>query len=261
MRKVNLLSAALISLLLLGNIPVNACTGIRLISKDGGVVYGRTMEWGSFDLHSRVAIIPQGYTFTGLTPDGLNGKQYTAKYGAVGLDMIGKDYLGDGMNEKGLAIGLFYHPDFAEYQEYVKSDASNTITALDVTNFILTQFSTVEEVRKGMEEIRVVGVVEKAIGIIIQGHWMVTDASGASIVLEYTKSELKIHDAPLGIITNSPNYDWHITNLSNYINLSQYSFPAKQISGVEIKQIGDEIIHINFDDKKEQDIKDITPKS
>jgi hypothetical protein len=86
-------------------------------------------------------------------------------------------------------------------------------------------------------------------------------ASGASIVIEYTKSELKIHDAPLGIITNSPNYDWHITNLSNYINLSQYSFPAKQISGVEIKQIGDEIIHINFDDKKEQDIKDITPKS
>lgn len=78
-----------------------ACTGIRLISKDGGVVYGRTMEWGSFDLHSRVAIIPRGYSFTGLTPDGLNGKVYKSKYGVVGLDMIGKDYIGDGMNEKG----------------------------------------------------------------------------------------------------------------------------------------------------------------
>jgi choloylglycine hydrolase len=131
---------SLVFLLISGNIS-EACTGIRLISKDGGVVYGRTMEWGSFDLHSRVAIIPRGYTFTGLTPDGLNGKQYTAKYRAVGLDMIGKDYLGDGMNEKGLAIGMFYHPDFAEYQEYVKSDASNTITALDVTNFILTLFA------------------------------------------------------------------------------------------------------------------------
>ena len=170
MRKIRLVSAALISVLLLGNFPVNACTGIRLISKDGGVVYGRTMEWGSFDLHSRVAIIPRGYTFTGLTPDGLNGKQYTAKYGTVGLDMIGTDYLGDGMNEKGLAIGMFYHPGFAEYPEYIPSEASNTITAYDVTNYILTQFATVEEVKKGMQDVKVVGVVEKAIGIIIQGH-------------------------------------------------------------------------------------------
>lgn len=29
----------------------NACTGIRLIATDGGVVYGRTMEWGAFDWH------------------------------------------------------------------------------------------------------------------------------------------------------------------------------------------------------------------
>jgi choloylglycine hydrolase len=168
-RIVKLSLISLVFLLISGNIS-EACTGIRLISKDGGVVYGRTMEWGSFDLNSRVAIIPQGYTFTGLTPDGLNGKQYTAKYGAVGLDMIGTDYLGDGMNEKGLAVGMFYHPDFAEYQEYDASMASNTITVFDVTNFILTQFSSVEEVKKGMEEIRVVGVVEKAIGIIVQGH-------------------------------------------------------------------------------------------
>ncbi len=29
-----------------------------------------------------------------------------------------------------------------------------------------------------------------------------------------------------------------MTNLSNYVNLSPYSFPTKEISGVEIKQIG-----------------------
>jgi choloylglycine hydrolase len=31
-----------------------ACTGITLKAKDGAVVYGRTMEWGSFDLNSRL---------------------------------------------------------------------------------------------------------------------------------------------------------------------------------------------------------------
>jgi len=238
MKNLKLLLPGLISLFLMTNMQLIACTGIRLISKDGGVVYGRTMEWGSFDLHSRVAIIPRGYSFTGLTPDGLNGKVYKSKYGVVGLDMIGKDYIGDGMNEKGLTIGMFYHPGFAKYNEYIASEASNTITAIEVTNYVLTQFATVEEVKKGMQAVKVVGVVEKAIRIVMEGHWMVTDASGASIVIEFTNSELKIHDAPLGIITNSPNYDWHLTNLSNYINLSQYSFPTKELSGVEVKQIG-----------------------
>jgi len=238
MRNLRRAAAALIFMLLVGNINVNACTGIRLICKDGGVVYGRTTEWGAFDLHSRVAIIPRGYSFTGLTPDGLNGKVYEAKYGFVGLDMLAKDYITDGMNEKGLTIGLFYHLGSAKYHDYVAAEASNTITALDVASYVLTQFATIEEVKKGMQDIRVVGVIEEAIGIIAEGHWMVTDASGTSIVIEYTNSELKIHDAPIGVITNSPNYDWHMTNLSNYINLSPYSFPTKQISGVEVKQIG-----------------------
>ena len=34
-----------------------ACTGITLKAKDGTVVYGRTMEWGSFDLNSRLVVI------------------------------------------------------------------------------------------------------------------------------------------------------------------------------------------------------------
>jgi choloylglycine hydrolase len=66
----------------------SACTGIRLIAEDGSTVYGRSMEWGTFDLHSRIAIIPSGYSFRGLTPDGYNGKEWKAKYGVVGLDMI-----------------------------------------------------------------------------------------------------------------------------------------------------------------------------
>lgn len=54
--------------------PSNACTGITLKAIDGSVVYGRTMEWGSFDLLSRVVIVPRGHRFTGLTPDQKPGK-------------------------------------------------------------------------------------------------------------------------------------------------------------------------------------------
>ena len=119
--------------------PAEACTGIRLIAQSGETVYGRSMEWGTFDLHSRVAIVPRGYAFTGLTPDGYNGKTWKAKFGVVGLDMLERDLLSDGMNEKGLSAGLFYHPGFAQYMEYDKSQADQTITAVDIMSYILTQ--------------------------------------------------------------------------------------------------------------------------
>lgn len=224
--------------LVLTSIDVNACTGIRLIAKNGGVTYGRTMEWGTFDLHSRIAIIPRGYAFTGLTPDGSIGKKYTAKYGVVGLDMVYKDLIADGMNEKGLAIGMFYHPGFAEYQHYEKSMATSCISSQEFTNYILTQFANVDEVRNGLNEIRVIAVKEASIGIAVQGHWMVTDATGKSIVIEYTNGELKIYDAPLGVITNSPNYDWHMINIRNYVNLSMYSVPEKELSGLKFAPTG-----------------------
>lgn len=218
--------------------PVNACTGIRLLSEDGGSVYGRTMEWGAFDLNSRVAIVPRGYSFTGLTPDGYNGKKWKAKYGVVGLDMLEKDLVADGMNEKGLAVGLFYHPGFAKYTEYKKGLADNTITAVDVASYILSQFATVEEVKQGMQDVLVVGVVEEALGIPVDAHWMVTDASGKSIVIEYIDGNLQTFDNPLGIITNAPTFDWHMINLRNYVNLSAVAIPGRKIEELDFTALG-----------------------
>jgi choloylglycine hydrolase len=54
----SVLTAAIISLPTIQH--ADACTGITLVAKDGAVVFGRTQEWGTFDLRSRVAIIPRG---------------------------------------------------------------------------------------------------------------------------------------------------------------------------------------------------------
>jgi choloylglycine hydrolase len=216
----------------------NACTGIKLKAEDGSTVYGRTMEWGTFDLSSRVAVVPRGHKFTGLTPDGYNGKKWQAKFGFVALDMLGEDIFADGMNENGLTVGLFYHPGYAEYLDYNKSQANNTITAVDIVSYILSQFSTIEQVKKGMESVKVVPVVEKAIGIPVQGHWMVTEPSGKSIVIEYLDKKLHIFDNPLGVVTNAPSYDWHMTNLRNYVNLSAVALPTKKIENLDFSPLG-----------------------
>ena len=74
--------------------------------------------------------------------------------------MLKKSPLADGINEKGLAAGLFYHPGYAVYADYDKTQVDNTITAVDMIAFILSQFATVDEVKAGLVNVRMVGVVD-----------------------------------------------------------------------------------------------------
>jgi choloylglycine hydrolase len=214
------------------------CTGITLKAQDGSVLYGRTMEWGTFDLNSRIIVLPRGMEFTGATPDGRDGLKWKAKYGVVGLDGLSKDLILDGMNEKGLAVGVFYHPDFAEYNTYIPEQAARTLGPSDVAQFLLTQFASVDEVRAAMASVRVVPVVEPALGFAPPVHFIVTEPSGKSIVIEFLKGELTIFDNPLGVLTNAPSFDWHMTNLRNYINLSPVALPGKEIDKIDFKPLG-----------------------
>jgi len=83
-------------------------------------------------------------------------------------------------------------------------------------------------------------VVQKDMGFVPPVHLVVTDASGKSVVLEYVGGALKVHDNPFGVMANSPTFDWHMTNLSNYVTLSKkYSDPVCRFRGVGKEFWGD----------------------
>lgn len=227
-----------VSLILFSFCQSLACTGITLRAEDGAVVFGRTLEWGSFDLKSRIMIVPRGYEFIGQTPEGVNGIRWTAQYGVAGIDMTEKPIIADGMNEIGLAVGVFYHPGYAEYRDYDASLASKSLAPTEVAQYLLTTCASVDDVREAIREITVVNVVEPALGFPAPVHLMVTDPSGEQIVIEWKGGEAKIFDAPLGVITNAPTYDWHITNLRNYVNLSPVALPTKHVSDLDFAPLG-----------------------
>lgn len=224
-------------LLLAGN-DLSACTGITLNAKDGAVVYGRTMEWGSFDLNSQVVILPRSQQYKAHTPEGKNGMAWTGRYGIIGLDGLDADVILDGMNEQGLAVGGFYHPGFAEYQKYDPSKAGESMGPADVITFLLSTCATVDDARKAIATVRVTPVIAPPIGMAPPAHYLVTEPSGKAIVIEYLKGELAIFDAPLGVITNAPTYDWHEINLRNYINLSPVAIPDKKVEDLDFKPLG-----------------------
>ncbi len=215
-----------------------ACTGVTLEARDGAVVYGRTMEWGSFDLNSQVVIIPRGYKFLAHTPDKKPGVTWQGKYGFIGLDGLDAEVTLDGMNEKGLAVGGFYHPGFAEYQKYDPAKASECMGPADVIAYLLSTCATVDEAKAAIAKVRVTPVIAPPIGMAPPAHYLVTEPSGKAVVIEYLKGELKLFDAPLGVITNAPTYDWHETNLRNFINLSPVALPGKKIEELDFRPLG-----------------------
>ena len=214
-----------------------ACTSIRIATSDGGTVYGRTMEF-AFKLESSAMVIPRHFELAATGADGKPGMSWTGKYAAVGLNALGVTALVDGMNEKGLAGGILYFPDYAGYADPAKADPAKSLAPWDVLTWALTNFATVAEVKAALEGISIVGVVQPAMGIAPPVHYTLHDASGASVVIEPVDGVLKIYDNPLGIMTNSPPFDWHLANLRNYVKLSPVNAPALEIGGQTFSPLG-----------------------
>ena len=217
---------------------VQACTGIRLMAADSAVVHARTLEFG-IDIQSEVMMVPRGYARTGTTPDGKEGLKWKAKYASVGLNGVGLPILFDGLNEKGLAAGMFYFPTSAGYMPYTAADASKTIAQWEVASWILENFATVEEVKANIGNIVVPAVVFSGWGFAPEAHYIVHDATGKSIVIEYVGGKLNVHDNPLGVITNSPSFDWHMANLRNYVNFSMTNHAPVQVGPVKLMPFGE----------------------
>jgi choloylglycine hydrolase len=47
-----------------------------------------------------------------------------------------------------------------------------------------------------------------------------------------------MHDNPIGVLTNSPPFEWHMTNLRNYISLSPRDVPSVKIDGLTLQRLG-----------------------
>jgi choloylglycine hydrolase len=214
-----------------------ACTGVQVKTADGAVITGRTLEFGT-EMESEIIIIPRGKTYVGTAPGGKAGLKWTTKYGTVGMNELKMPQVLDGVNEKGLGAGQFYFPGFAEYQPVPEGSASKALAPWELGTYLLTTCADVDEAVRAAKAI-LVGPTEFGPWKAVPGaHYRLQDASGKGAVLEFVDGKLKVHDNPLGVITNAPTFDWHLTNLRNYINLSPMSVRPVDVGGMKLAPLG-----------------------
>lgn len=220
----------------LTSINANACTSLILKGTDGGVVYGRTLEFG-LQLQSQITQIPRNYKMLGVGIDGKpgSGLNWTTKYAAAGMNALGEPMLVDGMNEKGLVGGLLNAPNTAVYQKPTQAQSKDSIASYQMLVYALTNYATVDEVKEGFQKIFVNSSPLGKYNGIVQVRMTLHDATGKSIVIEYLEGTLTITDNKVGVMTNDPEFGWHLKNIGNYVNLTPFEHNPITINGAKFQ--------------------------
>lgn len=210
------------------------CTGLALETKDGLHLFGRNMDI-EYSFNQSIIFIPRNFKCVNKS----NNKELTTKYAVLGMGTIFDDYptFADGMNEKGLGCaGL----NFPVYVSYSKEDIEGK-TNIPVYNFllwVLANFSSVEEVKEALKNANIVDIPISENIPNTTLHWMISDITGKSIVVEQTKEKLNVFDNNIGVLTNSPTFDWHVANLNQYVGLRYNQVPEFKLGDQSLTALG-----------------------
>jgi choloylglycine hydrolase len=222
-------------------VPPEMCTSFIIKARDGSPLYGRTMEWGGFDLNSELVLAPRGTSFTSALSGGKQGMTWKNQFGFIAINAAKLPVAADGMNETGLTVGVLYLPGFAQYQDMVEGEEASSLNNTDLAADILGLFDNVEDIKAALPKLRVIHNedIVKAFGAPVPIHWVIADETGSSIVVEYIDGQLHLHDNKIGVMTNSTGYDWHVLNLRNYSNLQAQDITGpREINGVNLAPFG-----------------------
>ena len=72
---------------------------------------------------------------------------------------------------------------------------------------------------------------------VLPAHAAIYDSTGKGIVVEFVGGKMYVYDN-IGVMTNSPTYNWQVTNLRNYLNLSPYAPNPVTVNGITFAATG-----------------------
>ncbi len=219
----------------MNSIDADACTGISLTATDGSRVVARTVEWAATPMQCGYVVAPRGHVHQSYTPQGADGMKYTGIYGYVGIYTEYEPFVVEGINEAGLSAGLFFFPQYGEYAPYNPANSAKTICDMQFVSWVLSQFSTIDQVKEAIKKVDLV-TLESKIGAV---HWRIAQPDGRMVVLEVVAGVPHFYENKLGVLTNAPGFQWHMTNLNNYVNLEPGSASNNEIkAGIVLQPLG-----------------------
>lgn len=242
------------------------CTAITMKTAEGETFFGRTMDF-SYPIQPAVYVMPGNYQWN----NALGTVRITNPYSFIGIGQeSGMGILfADGVNEMGVGAAALYFPGYAAYGavEEMTGDMGNggrmspgmgmgrqgepgssgrfsgngtkpRIAAVEFLPFLLGSCDSVDRAARAAEAVELVGMADPVTGTIAPLHWMVADQSGRSVVIESTAEGVRVMENPVGVLTNSPDFPWQITNLRNYVEADPVQREAARWEEAELTPFG-----------------------
>ena len=117
--------------------------------------------------------------------------------------------------------------------------ADGLVSPDEVASLVLAGAGSVREAVDLVSDVTVWNRVEDLLGAVLPIHLVLFDAGGDAAVVEWVGGERHVHENPVGVCTNAPPFDWHVTNLRNYVNLSATNVSPVDLDGVSVKGLGE----------------------
>lgn len=187
------------------------CTAATYMTKD--FYFGRTLDY-DFSYGDEITVTPRRYPFRfrsmGVIED---------HYALIGMAHVAEEYplYYDAVNEKGLGMAGLNFVGNAKYRKWMR-DKENVAT-YELIPWILGQCGSVQEARQLLTKINITDESFSPELPAAQLHWMISDRR-ESIVLESVDSGIRIHDNPVGVLSNNPPFEEQLFQLNNYMSLS-----------------------------------------
>lgn len=188
------------------------CTAISFITKDH--YFGRNLDF-EFAYQEQIVITPRNYPLPFRCVSTLEHH-----YAMIGMATVDQGYplYYDATNECGLSMAGLYFPENAIYLP--RKNAMDNISAFELIPWILGQCTNIEQAEQKLKRLNLVDICYSAQYPLSPLHWIVADREH-SITVEPTAQGVKVFHNPVGVLTNNPPFDYHIQNLSNYLNLTR----------------------------------------
>lgn len=188
------------------------CTAITFRTKDH--YFGRNLDF-EYDFGEAVTVTPRNYPFSFRKASTMH-----THFAIIGMAVVDNGYplYFDGTNEKGLSIAALYFPGNAAYLP--ARPGMDNITPFEFIPWILGDCENIHQVKQKLKQLNIVDIPYSEQFPLSPLHWIISDQN-QSLVVEPMPAGIKIFENPVGVLTNSPPFDFHMHNLNGYLNVTR----------------------------------------
>lgn len=203
------------------------CTAISYQTKDH--YFGRNLDL-EYSYQETVTITPRNYVFEFRTCGRLE-----QHYAMIGMAYVVDGYplYYDATNEKGLSMAGLLFAGNACYGAV--QEGKDNVSPFEFIPWIVAQCADVKEAKTLLKRLNLAEIHFSEQLRLTPMHWMISDKE-QSIVVEAVKDGLKIHDNPVGVLTNNPPFEYQMMNLNQYMGLSRKQPQNQFADGLDLKR-------------------------